>query len=277
MTGSDQERPIKSDEKTVRANGVDLCAQTFGDTSDPPILLIAGTACSMDWWEDDFCERVAAGSRFVVRYDHRDTGRSVSYEPGAPPYTLRNLAEDAVGLLDALGLDSAHVVGMSMGGWISQLAALDYPDRVASLTLISTRPTAPGPSDPDLPEMSEELQTLFAEEEAAEPDWSDRQAVIEYIVEGERPFAGSLPFDEEAKRTVAARVFDRTANIASSMTNHFLIDGEIVGDRLEPRLGSRGLETLTRFGRPHEDNSRNSIAVSVNAANPDVWSVDNPG
>ncbi len=83
-----------------------------------------------------------------------------------------------------------------MGGWICQLVALDHPDRVASLTLISTSPTGHGPSDPDLPEMSEELQAVFADEEAAEPDWSDREAVIDYIVEGERPFAGSRPFDE---------------------------------------------------------------------------------
>lgn len=81
----------------VQANGVDLCAQTFGDPIDPAILLIMGTACSMDWWEDEFCERLAAGPRFVIRYDHRDTGRSVSYEPGAPQYTLRDLAADDVG------------------------------------------------------------------------------------------------------------------------------------------------------------------------------------
>ena len=70
----------------------------------------------MDWWEDGFCERLMAGARFVIRYDHRDTGRSVSYEPGAAPYSLRDLAEDAVGLLDAFGLERAHLVGMSMGG-----------------------------------------------------------------------------------------------------------------------------------------------------------------
>ncbi len=87
----------------MRANGVDLCVQTFGDAAHYPILLIHGAATSMLGWEDEFCERLAAGSRFVIRYDHRDTGRSVSYEPGAPPYTLRNLAEDAVGLLDAFG------------------------------------------------------------------------------------------------------------------------------------------------------------------------------
>src|SRR3712207_602173 len=166
-------RPMAANERIVRANGIDLCVQTFGDRADPPILLIMGGASSMDWWEDGFCERLMVGSRFVIRYDHRDTGRSVSYELGAVPYSLRDLAEDALGLLDALGLESAHLVGMSMGGWIGQLVALDHPDRVASLTLISTSPTAE-PSDPDLPEMSQELQAFFAQE-ASEPDWSDRE------------------------------------------------------------------------------------------------------
>ena len=236
-------RPMEANERIIRANGVDLCVQTFGDRADPPILLIMGGASSMDWWEDGFCERLAAGSRFVIRYDHRDTGRSVSYEPGAAPYSLRDLAEDAVGLLDAFGLESAHLVGMSMGGWIGQLVALENPDRVASLTLISTSPTA-GPSDPDLPEMSQELQAFFAEE-ASEPDWSDRDAVIDYIVEGERPFAGSSPFDEAAIREIAARAFDRTTNLASSITNHAGIDS---GDRWRERLGEVSVPTLVIHG-----------------------------
>ncbi|MDQ3792898.1 MAG: alpha/beta fold hydrolase, partial [Actinomycetota bacterium] len=236
-------RSMAANERIIRANGVDLCVQTFGDRADPPILLVLGGASSMDWWEDSFCERLMAGSRFVIRYDHRDTGRSVSYEPGAAPYSLRDLAEDAVGLLDALGLESAHLVGMSMGGWIGQLGALDHPDRVASLTLISTSPTA-GPSDPDLPEMSEELQAFFADE-ASEPDWSDRAAVIDYIVEGERPFAGSRPFDEAAIRAIAARVFDRTTNLASSITNHAAIDS---GDRWRERLGEVSVPTLVIHG-----------------------------
>lgn len=197
----------------------------------------------MDWWEDDFCERLATGPRFVIRYDLRDTGRSVSYETGAPPYSLRDLAADAVGVFDTFDLSRAHFVGMSMGGWISQLAALDHPGRVESLILISTRPTGHGPGDPDLPEPSEEL---FADEGgAAEPDWTDREAVIEYLVEGERPLAGSHPFDEAAKREIAARVYDRTANLASSMTNHFVVES---GGRWRERLGEIHAPTLIIHG-----------------------------
>jgi pimeloyl-ACP methyl ester carboxylesterase len=238
-------RPMEPNERIIRANGVDLCVQTFGDRADPPILLIMGGAASMDWWEDGFCERLMAGSRFVIRYDHRDTGRSVSYEPGAAPYSLRDLAEDALGLLDTFGLQSAHLVGMSMGGWIGQLVALEHPDRVASLTLISTSPTADESSDPDLPEISEKLQAFFAEEASSEPDWSDRDAVIDSIVEGERPFAGTRPFNEAAIREIAARAFDRTTNLASSITNHAGIDP---GDRWRERLGEVRAPTLVIHG-----------------------------
>jgi pimeloyl-ACP methyl ester carboxylesterase len=133
--------PGESVERMVRANKVELRVQAFGHAGDPVILLIRGSAASMDWWEDDFCERLAAGRRFVIRYDHRDTGRSASYQPGAPPCTLRDLAADAVDLLDAFGVARAHLVGMSMGGAIAQLMALDHPGRVASLTLIATSMT----------------------------------------------------------------------------------------------------------------------------------------
>lgn len=200
---------------------MDLCVRTFGDAGDPAILLIMGSSASMDWWEDDFCERLAAGSRFVVRYDHRDTGRSVSYEAGAPAYTGRDLIEDAVGVLDALRLTSAHLVGMSMGGAIAQVVALDYPDRVASLTLISTSPSG---GDPDLPEMSAETGAEFAA--VASPDWSDRAAVIDYQLQLARVCASrSSPFDEEELRRLAGRVLDRTSNVEASMTNHDFLEG----------------------------------------------------
>ena len=122
----------------VTANGVQLCVQTFGQADEPAILLIAGAECSMDWWEDEFCELLAAGPRFVIRYDLRDTGQSVTYLPGAPEYDGSDLTADALGVLDALGIDRAHVVGISMGGGIGQELALEHADRVATLTLVST-------------------------------------------------------------------------------------------------------------------------------------------
>jgi pimeloyl-ACP methyl ester carboxylesterase len=229
----------------ITANGVKLCVQTFGKAGDPAVLLIAGAECSMDWWEDDFCELLAAGPRFVIRYDLRDTGQSVTYRPGAPEYDGSDLTADALGVLDALGIDRAHVVGISMGGGIGQELALEHSGRVATLTLISTTPVGPGPPDrPDLPSMSEELASRFAEP-APEPDWSDRAAVIDYIVEGLRPFAGSLPFDEDSQRALVARVFDRTINIASSMKNHWLLEQ---GERVRKPVSEITAPTLVLHG-----------------------------
>jgi pimeloyl-ACP methyl ester carboxylesterase len=225
----------------IEANGVNLCAETFGDRTDPGILLIMGSGASMDWWEDEFCERLATGPRFVIRYDHRDTGQSVSYEPGAPRYTSGDLVADTVGLLDAFGLAAAHLVGMSMGGALAQLVALDHPDRVVSLTLISTSPAGP---EPDLPPMSEEAKARFAK--VSEPDWSDREAVIDYGVELARASAsGSRPFDEAGMRELWGRVVDRTGNVESSFKNHDLVEG---GERWRERLGGLTVPTLVIHG-----------------------------
>ena len=131
-------------ERMIEVNGVELCTQSFGDPDDPPVLLVMGIGGSMLWWEEGFCRMLADGGRLVIRYDHRDTGRSVSYEPGQPGYTGSDLVDDAVGVLGAYGLTAAHLVGVSAGGAFAQLAALRFPSRVLSLVLISTSPATSG-------------------------------------------------------------------------------------------------------------------------------------
>jgi pimeloyl-ACP methyl ester carboxylesterase len=229
-------------DEIVQANGVDLCVETFGDPADPAILLIHGVGNCMLSWDEELCERLAAGSRFVIRYDIRDAGRSVTYEPGAPQYTLRDLVADAVGLLDGFGLASAHVVGMSGGASLGQLLALDHPDRVASLTLASSTPGIPGQETADLPGASEELNAFFADEPPL-PDWADRAAVIDYLVEAERPFAAR--FDEAVMRALMGRVADHSANIASTLTNAFSVDA---GDPWRHRLAEIAAPTLVVHG-----------------------------
>ena len=107
----------------------------------------------MLWWPEDFCKRIAAEGRYVIRYDNRDTGRSTTYKPGKPPYTFDDMANDAIRVLDGYGIAKAHIVGMSLGGMIGQLAALKYPSRVSSITAISTTPV--GVDTSDLPQTTE--------------------------------------------------------------------------------------------------------------------------
>src|SRR5437762_3127201 len=162
----------------IEANGVGLCTESFGDPVDAPILLVMGVGGSMLWWEEGFCRMLADGGRFVIRYDHRDTGRSVTYDVGSPGYTGADLVADALGVLDAYGLPAAHVVGVSAGGAFAQLLALDYPDRVLSLILISTSPATPG--ERGLPSATERYQQFVT---SATVDWSDERSVIEYLVD----------------------------------------------------------------------------------------------
>ena len=150
-------------ERIVEANGVTLCAESFGDPADPPIVLVMGMGSSMLWWPETFCEMLAGGGRFVIRYDHRDTGRSVTYEPGRPGYTGADLVADIAGVLDAFGVAAAHVVGVSAGGALAQLLALDFPGRVRSLVLISTSPATR--AERSLPSPTERFNRFLASAE----------------------------------------------------------------------------------------------------------------
>ncbi|MFB6955328.1 alpha/beta fold hydrolase [Streptomyces niveus] len=204
----------------VEANGVRLCVQTFGGEADPTVLLICGAASPMEGWDEEFCARLAAGGRRVVRYDPRDTGQSVTSPAGAPDYTFNDLIADAVGLLDALGVERAHLMGISMGGGLAQCVAVTSPERVATLTLVSTSPA--GPTGAELSPPAERLRASFADP-APEPDWSDRAAVIGYLVAGERLFAAPASFDEEAARELSGRIVDRSTDIEAASKNHWAL------------------------------------------------------
>ena len=204
-------------------NGVELCTEPFGDPADPTILLIMGVGGSMLWWDEGFCRLLAEGDRFVIRYDHRDTGRSVTYEPGHPGYTGADLVADAVGVLDAYGIPAAHVVGVSAGGAFAQRLALDYADRASSLVLISTSPVTPG--ERGLPPATERYLRFLA---SAAVDWSDEGSVIEYLVAYAHMLAGSeRRFDEPAARELVSRDVARARNIASSENHGLVEEGEV--------------------------------------------------
>ena len=213
-----------SAERLVEVGGVELCTEAFGDPADPPLLLVMGIGASMLWWEEPFCRRLADGGRFVVRYDHRDTGRSVTYEPGRPGYTGADLATDALGVLDAYGIERAHLVGVSAGGALAQLVALAAPDRVASLVLISTTRAVPGGRD--LPPPTAAFGRFVSQ---AGVDWSDRESVVEYLLAYARLLAGGQrPFAEEQMRDLVRRDVDRARDVAAAQNHDLLDEGEHV-------------------------------------------------
>jgi pimeloyl-ACP methyl ester carboxylesterase len=227
-------------ERMIEANGVELCTEPFGDPADPAILLVMGIGGSMLWWEEGFCRMLAGGGRLVIRYDHRDTGRSVTYEPGAPEYTGTHLVADAVGVLDAYGIPAAHVVGVSAGGAFAQLLALAFPKRVLSLVLISTSPATP--SERRLPPATEAYRRFVA---IAEVDWSDRDSVVDYLVGYSQMLAGGERlFNEAAARELVNRDVERAHNIAASENHAALPEGEVP----HARLSSIAVPTLVIHG-----------------------------
>ena len=210
-------------ERMIEANGVQLCTEPFGNPADPPILLVMGVGASMLWWDEGFCRMLAERGRFVIRYDHRDTGLSTTSPPGRPEYTGADLVADAVGVLDAYEIPAAHVVGVSAGGAFAQLLALGFPDRIRSLTLVSTSPATPVAAR--LPPPTERFRQFVA---AADVNWSDRRSVVDYLVGSSRMLAGDdRPFDEQAARELVVRDVDRALDIAASENHGLIADGDV--------------------------------------------------
>jgi pimeloyl-ACP methyl ester carboxylesterase len=210
-------------DRHIKANGIDLYTESFGNPSDPPILLIMGAMASAVWWPEAFCRQLVERGRYVIRYDHRDTGRSVSYEPGQINYSVEDLADDAVEVLDAYGIERAHLVGMSLGGFLAQLIVLKYPDRVLTLTMIASERLGPG--DPDIPPVDQKILDYHAQ--AGALDWSDNEAVVEWQVGGWRLLSGSeRPFDEATIRALSVQDVNRTKNLITSMNHALLAGGE---------------------------------------------------
>ena len=203
------------------SNGIRLCYETFGDRANPPMLLIMGLAAQMILWEDEFCGQLAARGFWVIRFDNRDIGESTKFpHERAPkfaemmlaqvtglrfrvPYTLRDMANDAIGLLDVLGIARAHVVGASMGGAIAQEIAIEYPSRVRSLvSIMSTtgNPRLPGPQRNALARLAKKVPL-------------DRAGYVrEYVATWRVLAGGHFPFDAERTARRGAAGYDRGIN-----------------------------------------------------------------
>ncbi|MEY2398966.1 MAG: hypothetical protein QOJ00_2140 [Actinomycetota bacterium] len=183
----------------VQANGITIEYETIGSSDDEPMLMVMGHGAQLVSWPAEFLEALAASGYFVIAYDNRDVGLSTKFPAGAA-YTLADMAADGIGLLDALEIDSAHIVGASLGGGIVQQMVIDFPERVRSLCSIMSTTSGPG-----LPPPTAEVINAMTR-----PPATDRDAVIEQSVEGAH-LVGSTAFDidDDVVRQRAALSFDR--------------------------------------------------------------------
>ncbi len=238
----------------VRANGITLNYETFGDPKNPPVLLVMGLASQSVRWPEEFCQDLADNGFFCIRFDNRDVGLSARWDkPGAenvgaliakafggekitPPYTLSDMALDAVGLMDALGLEKAHICGLSMGGMIAQTVAIEHPDRVLSLTSMQSTPSNHN-LYPSTPEAMERL--------ISQPP-RDREGYITHTVKSFTVFAGGSPlFDPEWEARKAGEQFDRGMDPAG-VARQFL--AVIMGENRTEKLGEVKAPSLVIHG-----------------------------
>ncbi len=236
---------VTMDVGTTGGGHVRLGVEHFGAAEAPLVLLVGGPTRFA--WPDALCVTLARGGRHVVRYDLRDSGTSITIDPEAPTYTLRDLAADAAALAHALDERPAHLAGIGVGGMVAQVAALEHPEAFSALTLVATRPVAPGPVDDDLPEHdAEAMGRLFAR---SMPNWSDRDAVAAFAAEG----AEILGDDSTSARTAAGRKWDHTpsASPAVQLANQLgtvfaVLDCQ---PRWRERLSEVAIPTLVVHGR----------------------------
>ncbi len=169
-----------------------IFTERFGIVTDPAIILVMGATASMIRWPVALCTRIASHCFQVIRFDHRDTGQSTTAPFGAASYAVEDMAGDVLAIMEAYGLQQAHLVGMSLGGYISQMLAVEHPERISSVTLFASEPL--GWDGAPLPHISDALMAHFAG--LASLDWSDTDAVRAFLLDIERLCAGSgKPFD----------------------------------------------------------------------------------
>jgi len=198
----------------VTANGIRIEYETFGDTSNPPLLLIMGLGAQMVSWDREFCQRLADRGFYVIRFDNRDVGLSTHFSDAPTPdlmaalagdtssasYTLSDMAADAAGLLDALGIPAAHIVGASMGGMIAQAFAIEHPDKTLSLCSIMSTTGDPTVGQP----APEALELLVSAPPQTVEEAADASVAASKVIGGKR-----YRLDEERIRALAVESWNR--------------------------------------------------------------------
>lgn len=232
-------------------DGVKLFTQATGQSERGTILLAMGATASMVWWPDSMVARLAEEGYQVIQFDHRDTGQSTTNPPGDVSYDIFDVASDLIAILDAYEVKTANLVGMSLGGYVSQIVALTHPGRVRSLTLIASEPLGVGYEGEGI---SDEFMQHFAS--MAKLNWSDHQAVVRFMLKIAELSAGSAPpFDRDVALRRIERELQRTSSMQSAF-NHSMISGE-----LGPRLNAGRLELPVLIVHGSED-----PIISVSAA-----------
>lgn len=236
----------------IAVNDIEICYESYGPDDAPPLLLVMGLGAQLTVWQTGFISELLERGFRVIRFDNRDVGLSTkspgpppdllamfdAYEAGRPieaPYTLSQLAVDAVGLLDALGIRAAHVVGESMGAMIAQTIAIEFPERVLSLTSIMSTT-----GHPDVGQPTPEAMVVLMS-----PSPQDRTAAIEHNVASNRTTGGEL-FDEDRSRAMQTESYDRMFHPDGSMFHLAAIAAS--GDRTE-LLRKLDVPTLVVHGR----------------------------
>jgi pimeloyl-ACP methyl ester carboxylesterase len=216
----------------IASGATRLNAETFGSSQDPALILVMGATASMCWWPDALCRGLAAAGLFVVRFDNRDTGQSSHCPPGVPDYAPEDMADDILAVMDGLGLARAHVMGMSLGGLVAQMAALRAPARMRSLILLGAEPL--GWTGDPLPGIGDEFMAHFAG--FAGLDWSDAAAVVAFRLTIARLCCGSAhPFEADRIEAMLAADHARAASPASAF-NHAMLQARETWDDAAGRL-----------------------------------------
>ncbi|MFX1295690.1 MAG: alpha/beta fold hydrolase [Promethearchaeota archaeon] len=244
----------------ANVNNIEIEYETIGKPISKPLLLIAGLGSQLIAWSDEICENFAKSGFFVIRFDNRDVGLSTKFEDaGLPnfleinatyanedipevPYTLEDMADDAIGVLDALNIDKAHICGASMGGMIAQVIAYKFPSRVRSLTIIMSTT-----GNPDLPQAKPEIMAQFFA-----PVPSEREAYIEEMVKRDSFIHGTFIYDEDQGRDYRTKEYDRSyypEGIARQLA------AMAVPGNIKPKISAIKVPTLVIHGSEDPFNS----------------------
>ena len=230
-------------EGKVKANNIEIWYEEFGESTNPTVLLVMGAGCQGIMWNMELINGIVNAGYHVIRFDNRDTGLSTWIDDfNATPYSYEDMAADTIGLMDALNIEKAHIIGWSMGGMIAQIVAICYPNRVLSLTSwMSTYWSF----DPDVPAMNDELSSCYAEiMETAPP--ATKEAFIEENVKIFRLLSGSrFPLDEQWVRSITEKSYIRGWN--TNGTQNHAAAGMASPSRLEA-LRNLNIPTLVIHG-----------------------------